>query len=98
LWEGSVERSCEPMNKNRFRPRRRAQDAVLKAKFCVQSDKCMVVDVDLADFFDRVNHDILIDRFSKRVKDQSIIRLARTYLNAGIMSHGVLQTWVQGTP
>jgi RNA-directed DNA polymerase len=81
-----------------FRPGRRAQDAVLKAQSYVQSGKRIVVDVDLEKFFDRVNHDILIDRFSKRVKDQSIIRLVRAYLNAGIMSQGVVQTRFQGTP
>jgi group II intron reverse transcriptase/maturase len=81
-----------------FRPGRRAQDAVLKAQTYVQSGKRIVVDVDLEKFFDRVNHDILIDRFSKRVKDQSIIRLVRAYLNADIMSHGVVQARYQGTP
>jgi RNA-directed DNA polymerase len=81
-----------------FRPGRRAQDAVLKAQSYVQSGKRIVVDVDLEKFFDGVNHDILMDRFSKRVKDESIIRLVRAYLNAGIMDHGVVQTRFQGTP
>ena len=45
-----------------FRPGRRAQDAVLAAQAYVQSGRRVVVDVDLAQFFDRVNHDILIDR------------------------------------
>lgn len=81
-----------------FRPGRRAQDAVLKAQSYVQSGKRIVVDVDLEKFFDRVNHDILIDRISKRIDDQAIIRLIRAYLNAGIMSHGVVQERYQGTP
>jgi RNA-directed DNA polymerase len=81
-----------------FRPGRRAQDAVLKARSYVQSGKRIVVDVDLERFFDRVNHDILIDRFSKRVADKAVIRLVRTYLNAGIMEDGVVQRRYQGTP
>ncbi len=81
-----------------FRPGRRAQDAVLKARAYVQSGKQVVVDVDLEKFFDRVNHDILIDRLSKRLADQAIIRLVRAYLNAGIMDHGVVQQRYQGTP
>jgi len=81
-----------------FRPGRRAQDAVLKARAYVQSGKQMVVDVDLETFFDRVNHDILIDRLSKRVSDKAIIHLVRAYLNAGIMDHGVVQQRYQGTP
>ena len=56
------------------------------------------MDVDLEKFFDRVNHDILIDRLSKRVPDKGIIRLVRAYLNAGIMDHGVVQQRYQGTP
>jgi RNA-directed DNA polymerase len=58
-----------------FRPGRRAQDAVLAAQAYVQSGRRVVVDVDLEKFFDRVNHDILIDRLSKRIGDAGIIRL-----------------------
>jgi RNA-directed DNA polymerase len=81
-----------------FRPGRRAQDAVLKAQAYVQSDKRIVVDVDLEKFFDRVNHDILIDRLGKRIQDRAIVGLVRAYLNAGIMCHGVVQERYQGTP
>jgi len=81
-----------------FRPGRRAHDAVLKAQSYVQSGKRVVVDVDLENFFDRVNHDILIDRVSKRVSDKSVLSLIRAYLNSGIMDHGVLQRRYQGTP
>jgi len=57
-----------------------------------------VVDVDLEKFFDRVNHDILIDRLQKRIPDAGVIRLIRAYLNSGIMSGGVVQERYQGTP
>jgi len=69
-----------------FRPGRRAHDAVLTAQSYVQSGRRIVVDVDLEKFFDRVNHDILIDRLRKRIEDAGIIRLIRAYLNSGIMS------------
>jgi len=81
-----------------FRPGRRAQDAVLAAQTYVQSGLRVVVDVDLAQFFDRVNHDILIDRLRKRVDDDGVIRLIRAYLNSGIMDHGVVQSRHEGTP
>jgi RNA-directed DNA polymerase len=57
-----------------------------------------VVDVDLEKFFDRVNHDILIDRLQKRIGDAGVIRLIRAYLNSGIMDDGVVQTRTMGTP
>ena len=56
------------------------------------------MDVDLEKFFDRVNHDILIDRLQKRIDDAGVIRLIRAYLNSGIMSDGVVQERYQGTP
>lgn len=81
-----------------FRPNRRARDAVLAAQQHVQTGWRTVVDVDLEKFFDCVNHDILIDRLKKRIQDKAVIRLIRSYLNAGIMKDGVVQERYQGTP
>ena len=81
-----------------FRPGRRAHDAVLAAQSYVQSGRRVVVDVDLEKFFDRVNHDILIDRLQKRIGDAGVIGLIRAYLNSGIMDDGVVQQRHQGTP
>lgn len=81
-----------------FRPGRRAHDAVLAAQSYVQSGRRIVVDVDLEKFFDRVNHDILIDRLHKRLRDPGVIRLIRAYLNAGVMNDGVVQERREGAP
>jgi RNA-directed DNA polymerase len=81
-----------------FRPGRSAHQAVLAAQAHVQTGKPIVVDVDLEKFFDRVNHDILIDRLQKRIDDAGVIRLIRAYLNSGIMEGGVVQERQQGTP
>ena len=81
-----------------FRPGRSAHDAVKAARAYVQSGKRVVVDVDLAKFFDRVNHDILVDRLKRRIADKVVIRLIRAYLNAGIMDGGVKVERQQGTP
>ena len=81
-----------------FRPGRRAHDAVLAAQAYVQAGRRVVVDVDLEKFFDRVNHDILIDRLQKRIADAGVLRLIRAYLNSGIMSDGVVQERHEGTP
>lgn len=67
------------------------------ARGYVQSGKRVVVDVDLAKFFERVNHDILIDRLKRRIEDAGVIRLIRTYLNAGIMDGGVVVDRYLGT-
>ncbi|MFW6062366.1 MAG: group II intron reverse transcriptase/maturase [Planctomycetota bacterium] len=81
-----------------FRPGRRAHDAVLQAKRYVQAGYRVVVDVDLEKFFDRVNHDVLMDRLARRIDDKAVLRLIRRYLQAGIMDHGVAVERHEGTP
>ncbi len=81
-----------------FRPGRSAHQAVLAAQAHVQAGYRTVVDVDLEKFFDRVNHDILMDRLAKRVADKRALRLIRRYLQAGILTHGVHSERIEGTP
>jgi RNA-directed DNA polymerase len=81
-----------------FRPGRRARDAVLMAQRQVQDGYRVVVDVDLEKFFDRVNHDILMERLSRRIKDRAVLRLVRRYLVAGVMDGGVVSERYEGTP
>jgi len=81
-----------------FRPGRRAHDAVLTAQRYVQDGYRVVVDVDLEKFFDRVNHDILMERLSRRIGDKAVLRLIRRYLSAGIMDGGVVMQRYEGTP
>jgi RNA-directed DNA polymerase len=81
-----------------FRPGRRAHDAVRQAQRYVQEGRRIVVDIDLAQFFDRVNHDILMDRLSKRITDKGMLSLIRRYLQAGILDGGVKLERNEGTP
>jgi group II intron reverse transcriptase/maturase len=81
-----------------FRPGRSAHGAVLEAQQYVQAGYRTVVDVDLEKFFDRVGHDILMDRLAKRIADKRVLRLVRRYLQAGIMAHGVCSERFEGTP
>jgi group II intron reverse transcriptase/maturase len=81
-----------------FRPGRRAHDAVCEAMRYILGGKRVLVDVDLEKFFDRVNHDILLGRLEKRIKDKRMLGLIRRYLNAGIMAHGVVMERDEGTP
>lgn len=81
-----------------FRPGRSAHDAVLQAQRYAQNGFRVVVDVDLEKFFDRVNHDILMDRLARRIADKAVLRLIRRYLQAGIMADGVVMARDEGTP
>ena len=81
-----------------FRPGRSAHGAVLEAQQYVQAGYRTVVDVDLEKFFDRVNHDILMDRLAKRIADKRVLQLTRRYLQAGILAHGVHSERFEGTP
>ncbi len=80
-----------------FRPGRRAQDAVRAARGYIEEGFAWVVDVDLAQFFDRVNHDVLMARVARKVQDKRVLRLIRRYLEAGVTLGGVkVSTCVAG--
>jgi group II intron reverse transcriptase/maturase len=81
-----------------FRRGRSAHGAVLEAQQYVRDGYRTVVDVDLEKFFDRINHDILMDRLAKRIADKRMLRLIRRYLQAGILAHGVHSERFEGTP
>ena len=77
---------------------RSAHQAVLAAKQYVAEGRRVVVDMDLEKFFDRVNHDILMEKVSRGVDDRRVLKLIRRYLEAGMMADGVVSPRTQGTP
>jgi RNA-directed DNA polymerase len=81
-----------------FRPRRSAHNAIRQAQSLVKEGRIYVVDIDLENFFNRVNHDILMSRLSRYIEDQRVLRLIRKFLNAGIMDNGVIVRSKEGTP
>jgi RNA-directed DNA polymerase len=81
-----------------FRPGRSAHQAVRQAREYVASGRRWIVDIDLEKFFDRVNHDELMSRVAREVKDERVMGLIRRYLQAGVMEDGVESQTVEGTP
>ena len=81
-----------------FRPGRGCHDALKAARGYVEAGYRWVVDVDLDKFFDRVNHDVLMARVARRIKDKRLLRLLRRYLRSGVMVEGVIQPREEGTP
>lgn len=81
-----------------FRPGRSAHDAVRCARAFIEDGYDWVVDIDLEKFFDRVNHDKLMVRMWKRIKDKRVLHLIRRYLQAGALLNGVVVTSEEGTP
>ncbi len=81
-----------------FRPGRNAGQAVQKARDYVEAGHHWVVDIDLEAFFDRVNHDMLMARVARQVKDKRVLKLIRAYLNAGVCEGGLVTARREGTP
>jgi group II intron reverse transcriptase/maturase len=81
-----------------FRPGRGAQEAVRAAQNHIKAGKDWVVDMDIAKFFDRVNHDILMNRIGQTIRDKRVLRLIGNYLRAGAMMEGVVTASEEGTP
>ena len=81
-----------------FRPGRGAHDALRQAQGYVDSGKTWVVDLDLEKYFDTVNHDRLMARLSRDIKDKRVLKLIRRYLQAGVLQNGVVRGRQQGTP
>lgn len=81
-----------------FRPGRSAHQAVQQAQAYIAEGNEWVVDIDIEKFFDRVNHDMLMARVGRVVKDKRVLKLIRAYLNSGVMVNGVVRETEEGTP
>jgi RNA-directed DNA polymerase len=81
-----------------FRPGRSAHQAVERAREHIAAGHRWVVDLDLAKFFDTVNHDVLMHRVALRVRDKRVLQLIGRYLRAGMLEGGLVSPRTEGTP
>jgi len=81
-----------------FRPNRSALQAIRAASVYVKSGYGWVVDIDLKSFFDKINHDRLMQRLSKGIGDKRLLRLIRKYLRARMLIGGLEHQRTSGTP
>lgn len=81
-----------------FRPGRNAQQALMQARAYVNEGYSHIVDVDMAKFFDRVNHDYLMNLLSERIKDKMVLKIIHRYLKAEVMINGLATVNTEGTP
>jgi RNA-directed DNA polymerase len=81
-----------------FRPGRSAHQAIEQAREYMAAGRRWLVDIDLENFFNEVNHDILMSRVARKIKDKRLLKLIRQYLRAGLMMDGVVSARTVGTP
>ena len=81
-----------------FRPGKSARQAIEQTQKYIAEGRTWVVELDLAKFFDTVNHDRLMSKLGQHIEDKMLLRLIRRYLRTGIMADGVVQVREEGTP
>jgi len=81
-----------------FRPGRSAHQAVKQIQGYIKRGSKVAVDMDLAKFFDRVNHDALMARVARKVRDKAVLRLIGKYLRTGVLVGDSLQPTETGVP
>lgn len=79
-----------------FRPNKSAHDAIKQAEIYTNEGNRWAVDMDLEKFFDKVNHDMLMNKLSKKIKDKRVLKLIRSYLISGVMINGVVNRTEKG--
>ena len=81
-----------------FRERRGARDAIAQTSAYIKEGRNWIVEMDLEKFFDTVNHDRLMSRLERDIKDRMLLRLIRRYLRTGILENGLISARTEGTP
>jgi RNA-directed DNA polymerase len=81
-----------------FRPGKNAADALRAAQEFTRQGKDWVVDIDITQFFDHLNHDILMGRIATTIRDKRVLRLIGKFLRRGALVEGAVTASEEGTP
>ena len=81
-----------------FRPNRGAKNAIKQSETYINQGYKWVIDMDLEKFFDKVNHNILMGKLEKKIKDKRLLKLIRKYLESGVLINGIKVSSQEGTP
>lgn len=81
-----------------FRPNRSCHAAIKQALEYLNKGYEWVIDIDIERFFDKVNHDKLIQILREQVNDSGVLNLIRKYLRAGVMEKGIIEATKTGVP
>lgn len=81
-----------------FRPGRNAHQAVLQVQAYLGEGYDWVIELDMENFFDKVNHDRLMSTLAKKLTDKRTLKLIRSYLSIGILEGGLVSPRTEGTP
>ena len=81
-----------------YRPGRSAKDAIQQVREYAEEGYRYAVSLDLSRYFDTLNHEILLNRLRKEVKDERVIQIIKRYLKSGVMEDGVVMDTEEGSP
>ncbi|WP_025436036.1 group II intron reverse transcriptase/maturase [Peptoclostridium acidaminophilum] len=81
-----------------YRPKRSAQQAILKVKSYAKQGYGHAVEIDLSKYFDTLNHELLLNLLRKKFQDNRVIELIKKYLKSGVMANGVFSKTEEGSP
>lgn len=81
-----------------YRPKRRAQQAIQQAKKYAEQGYRYVVSVDLAKYFDTLNHEVLMNLLHRQIRDGRVLRLIKKYLKSGVLENGIVCETEEGSP
>ena len=81
-----------------YRPGRSAKDAIERVREYAEEGYRYAVSLDLSRYFDTLNHERLLNRLRKEIKDERVIQIIKRYLKSGVMENGVVKETGEGSP